>query len=186
MSQPPGAEGAAATEDPATTSLKRRVYELLDAFGERLSLSFAIYEPGAAWAKLYQDAGRDTLCGYARRAGPTSGRCRDEEAELARLALSTGKVQRSACWQGTMRTVVPLPPGSAPRIAVALCGFSIDAAARDADYLPQDIAVGLGLDGKDASARARAFPGDSLFTGRPALVIGDLVVLALEGLAKTT
>lgn len=180
----PSGEPDPAPEDPALTSLKHRVYELLDRSGERLSLSFAIYEPGVAWPKLYRDAGRDTLCGYARRAGPTSGRCRDDEAEMARLALETGRVQRGACWQGTIRCVVPLPPGDTPRLAVALCGFAVDPAARDADYLPQEIATGLGLEGRDAATRARAFPGDSLFVGHPAAVIADLLVLALEGLAR--
>lgn len=166
--------------------LKGQLFKLLDAVAERLSLSYAIYQRGSDWAKLYRDAGHDSLCGFARRANPTSGRCRDEEAEMVRQALASGKVESRPCWQGTIRLVVPLSLKGQPMLAVALCGFGVDEKARKNDYLPREIAAALGLleGADDPEARHRAFPGDSNLPTKVADVVSAVLVAAMRSIAE--
>lgn len=167
--------------EPATL-LKHRIYELLDGIAEKISLSFALYESSGDWASLYHDAEADSLCGFARRANPTSGRCRDEELQMARAALETAEIQRGACWQGNMRWVIPVIVDGRAVLAVSLCGFGLDRVAQANDYLPAEIARALGLDGN--TPRRQAFPGDSALRQGAAEVIAELLVKAIEALAR--
>lgn len=176
------------TEDGGDVQrLRGRIYELLDGIAERLSLSFAIYAADSDWPALYRDASHDSLCGFARRASPTSGRCRDEEAEMARTAIATGREQGGHCWQGTRRRVLPVALRGTPVLAVALCGMGIDPAAAAADYLPAEIAAALGLGAAPGPGAARirtaAFPADSALPAAAADVIADLVRVAVAALA---
>lgn len=166
-------------KDPRIAALKRRAYEILDGLAEKIPLSFAIYERGGPWPKLYHDAGADTLCGFARRANPTSGRCRDDEQRMVGDVMASGKAARSACWQGTMRWVLPVVLDGQSVLAVAVCGFGVDPKAREADYLPQDMAEALGLGGERAG-RAAAFPGDAMLPPAVADGVADLLGLVLS------
>ena len=168
-------------EQPDHRSLVHAAYEVLDGVAERISLSFAIYERGSLWPRLYRDADAESLCGFARRSGPMSGRCRDEEAAMARAAFETGKPQSGVCWQGTLRRVIPVPSGPDPAIAVALCGFGVDPEAAEQDYLPAEIAAALGFPEK---TRGDAFGRDSGLSIGPAEVTFDLLGRVLEGLSR--
>ncbi len=167
-----------AEENDAQTVLRHSLYELLDSLAEKIPLSFAFYDEQGRWMRLYHDASPATLCGFARRASPTSGRCRDDEAQMARRAVETGEVQRDTCWQGTMRFVVPIQLHGKIALAVSLCGFGVDAAAKATDYLPADMQEALGLSG--GKPREEAFSRDDPMDKRQAEAFAELLVRALR------
>ncbi|MFN7972877.1 MAG: PocR ligand-binding domain-containing protein [Acidobacteriota bacterium] len=159
---------------------KDEIRVLLSRVAEAVSLSWAIYEPGNAWPVAYADASREALCGFARRASITSGRCRDEEGRMAERAIESGQVQRGTCWQGTMRWVFPMSVAGQVVMAVAICGFGVDPEAQATDYLPQDIAEALGLPtGVD---RSSAFPRDSVAAPQGAAMVAAVLEKALQAL----
>lgn len=103
---------------------------------------------------------------------------------MAEVALATGHVQRGNCWQGTARWVVPLLVDGRPALAVALCGFGVDPEAERQDYLPEDIAVALGL--HSGAPRAQSFPGDSGIDPDAAVLLARVLEKVLQFVADSS